>query len=102
LVRYEPRQGKGFVVQRMFEEVEADVYVMVDGDDTYDANDVRRLIAPIVTGDAEMVVGSRLAKESNSQFRLANRWGNDLFLKVINRFFGVRLSDILSGYRVFT
>lgn len=102
LIGFEPRQGKGYVVQKMFKEVEADIYVMVDGDGTYPPLDVHRLIAPILRGQADMVVGSRLARESASEFKLLNRWGNHLFLLAINAIFSVQLTDILSGYRAFT
>jgi glycosyltransferase involved in cell wall biosynthesis len=100
-VVYERRQGKGFVVQSMFCQVEADVYVMVDGDGTYPAGEVHKLIQPILLGDAEMVVGSRLMQTSDSEFRLLNRLGNRFFLEVINFVFKVKLSDVLSGYRAF-
>jgi glycosyltransferase involved in cell wall biosynthesis len=102
LIGYERRQGKGFVVQSMFSQVEADVYVMVDGDATYPPGDVHKLIQPILDGDADMVVGSRLMKTSESEFRLLNRVGNSFFFKVINLTFKVRLSDVLSGYRAFS
>jgi glycosyltransferase involved in cell wall biosynthesis len=102
LIGYERRQGKGFVVQSMFSQVDADVYVMVDGDATYPPGDVHKLIQPILDGDADMVVGSRLMKTSESEFRLLNRVGNSFFFKVINLTFKVRLSDVLSGYRAFS
>jgi glycosyltransferase involved in cell wall biosynthesis len=101
LVGYERRQGKGFVVQSMFCQVEADVYVMVDGDGTYPVGEVHKLIRPILLGEAEMVVGSRLMQTSRSEFRLLNRLGNGFFLEVINFVFKVKLSDVLSGYRAF-
>src|SRR5438046_316806 len=72
----EPRQGKGFVVQSMFRRVDADVYVMVDGDGTYPAAEVGRLIKPILSGEADMVVGSRLFSGTSSQFSPINRWAN--------------------------
>ncbi|HEY8225425.1 MAG TPA: glycosyltransferase [Pyrinomonadaceae bacterium] len=97
----EPRQGKGFVVQTMFRRVEADVYIMVDGDATYPAQAVHRLIGPILSDEADMVVGSRLQSETRSEFRQLNRWGNKLALAILNSIFGVRLTDILSGYRAF-
>jgi glycosyltransferase involved in cell wall biosynthesis len=97
----EKRQGKGYVVQSMFHQLDADVYVMVDGDGTYPPGSVHNLIAPIINGEADMVVGSRLHQQSESRFRWLNRFGNQLFLSVLNRLFKVRLTDILSGYRVF-
>jgi glycosyltransferase involved in cell wall biosynthesis len=100
-IAYERRQGKGFVVQSMFCQVEADVYVIVDGDGTYPPGEVHKLIQPILLGEAEMVVGSRLMEASDSEFRLLNKLGNGFFLKVINFVFKVKLSDVLSGYRAF-
>lgn len=101
-IAFERRQGKGFVVQSMFSRVEADVYVMVDGDDTYPASEVHKLIEPIVSGEAEMVVGSRLMLGVDSEFRFLNRFGNGFFLGLINSIFRVKLSDVLSGYRAFS
>jgi glycosyltransferase involved in cell wall biosynthesis len=98
----ERRQGKGYVVQRMFEQVDADVYVMVDGDATYAPGEVHRLIAPILAGEADMVVGSRMHQASSSEFKRLNRFGNRLFLWIINFVFKTRLTDILSGYRAFS
>jgi glycosyltransferase involved in cell wall biosynthesis len=97
----EPRQGKGFVVQSMFRRIDADVYVMVDGDGTYPAAEVRRLIDPILKDEADMVVGSRLQADTASEFRSINRWANRLVLTILNSMFRVRLTDILSGYRAF-
>lgn len=100
-VAHERRQGKGYVVQAMFRDVEADIYVMVDGDNTYPANEVQKLIAPVMAGEADMTVGSRLAAQSQSEFKALNRLGNRFFLNTINFIFKVKLSDILSGYRAF-
>ena len=97
----ERRQGKGYVVQSMFHHLDAEVYVIVDGDGTYPADAVHALIEPILKGEADMVVGSRLHRESQSRFRLLNRAGNRLFLAILNRLFRVELTDILSGYRAF-
>jgi glycosyltransferase involved in cell wall biosynthesis len=97
----EPRQGKGYVVQSMFRLVDADLYVMVDGDDTYPAAAVHRLLAPVAAGEADMAVGSRLHAESRSEFKQLNRAANRLVRAILNFIFRVRLSDILSGYRVF-
>jgi glycosyltransferase involved in cell wall biosynthesis len=101
IVMYEPRQGKGFVVQSMFRRVDADLYVMVDGDATYPAEAVHQLIAPVLAGEADMVVGSRLHPGLQSEFRQLNRWGNRLVLTLLNSIFKVKLTDILSGYRAF-
>ena len=98
----EPRLGKGNVVQSMFRQVDADVYVMVDGDDTYPADAVHRLIAPIRNGEADMVIGSRLQNASKSEFRAINRLGNRMYLFFLRRMFSIRISDLLSGYRAFS
>lgn len=102
IVMYEPRAGKGYVVQSMFQRVDADVYVMVDGDGTYPASAVHDLIAPVVRGEADMVVGSRLHEGARSEFRALNRWGNRFFLWIVRMVFGVRVTDMLSGYRAFS
>jgi glycosyltransferase involved in cell wall biosynthesis len=95
----EKRRGKGYVVQAMFQRVVSDIYVMVDGDDTYPAERVRALIEPIVKDEADMVIGSRMASTSSSEFHRLNRIGNTFFLKLINLIFHAHLTDILSGYR---
>ena len=100
-VLHEPRRGKGFVVQSIFRHIDADVYVMVDGDATYPPAAVHALIAPIAAREADMVVGSRLHAHSHSEFRQMNRWANRLVLAILKLVFGVRLTDILSGYRAF-
>ena len=97
-----PRRGKGNVVQSMFREVDADVYVMVDGDATYPAERIHDLIRPIVNGSADMVIGSRLLRGSNSDFRMLNRLGNVFYASLLRRLFGVRITDLLSGYRAFS
>ena len=101
IVLSERRQGKGYVVQAMFRRVDADFYVMVDGDGTYPPEAVHRLLAPVVSGDADMVIGSRLHVDSQSQFKQLNRLGNRLVRALLNFIFRVQLTDILSGYRVF-
>ena len=100
-VGFEYRQGKGFVVQRMFREIDADVYIMVDGDSTYPPEQVGKLIAPVVAQEADMVVGSRFASASDSDVKKLNLFGNKMFLWTINYIFKVNLTDILSGYRAF-
>ena len=101
IVRSETRQGKGNVVRSMFGEIEADIYVMVDGDGTYPSDRVRDLIAPILSDTADMVCGSRLHQKSDSNFKRLNYWGNKFFLYVLNSLFHVHITDILSGYRAF-
>jgi hypothetical protein len=85
----------------MFEDVEADVYVLVDGDDTYPAADVHQLIRPIVEDRADMVVGTRLTDYTDRSFRPFHVFGNALVVKLVNAIFGGRLTDIMSGYRAF-
>ena len=100
-VLYEKRQGKGYVVQSMFRYVDADVYLMVDGDGTYPADDVHKLIQPILWDEADMVVGSRLHADSESAFKSLNRLGNRIFLSLLHATFKVAITDMLSGYRAF-
>lgn len=101
LVRKERRQGKGYVLQSMFREVEADIYIMVDGDGTYSPLEVQKLLEPVRSGDADMVIGSRLHERSRSKFRHSNRFGNIVFRMLLNSLFGAQLGDLLSGYRAF-
>ncbi len=100
-VFHERRQGKGYVTQAMFRQVDADIYVIVDGDGTYPADSIHRLLAPVLSNAADMVVGSRLHADSQSEFKQLNALGNRLVLRVLNGIFRVKLTDILSGYRVF-
>jgi glycosyltransferase involved in cell wall biosynthesis len=102
IVRREERRGKGYVVQAMFRQVEADVYLMVDGDGTYQASAAQRLVEPILRGQAEMVIGARWMKGSRSKTRVINLLGNRLFRTMVNVLFGARLNDVLSGYRAFS
>jgi glycosyltransferase involved in cell wall biosynthesis len=99
IVFSEPRRGKGFVVQSMFRRVQAEIYVMVDGDGTYPAHAVHQLLAPVFADEADMVIGSRLHTGTVSEFNPVNRWANRLALSVLNAMFRVSLTDILSGYR---
>lgn len=101
LIFHERRQGKGYVVQSMFRKVNADVYVMVDGDGTYPAPDVHRLIEPILNDEADVVIGSRLHRQADSQFKPANRFGNKMFLHIVNYTLNAKITDMLSGYRAF-
>ena len=97
----EHRQGKGFVVQSMFCDVVADVYVMVDGDDTYPATSVRQLIAPVLAGEADMVVGNRLVEFDEGSYRGLHVFGNHLVVNSINFIFKAKMNDVMSGYRAF-
>ena len=101
-VVHEPRRGKGHVLQAMFRTVEADVYVLVDGDGTYPAAAVGSLLEPILRGRADMVVGSRLHPAATSEFDVLNRWGNRFFVLLSKLFLGISVTDLLSGYRAFT
>ncbi|MCO4748204.1 MAG: glycosyltransferase [Proteobacteria bacterium] len=97
------RQGKGHVVQHMFRVIDADIYVMADGDDTYPAADAPRLIQELAVHHADMLVGSRLQDhEGNDSFRPLHVLGNGMFVSLVNLLFRVKLRDILSGYRVFS
>lgn len=98
----ERRQGKGYVIQSMFRNISADIYVMVDGDGTYPAAAVHSLIGPVRDGAADMVIGSRLHGGAESDFKKLNRFGNRMYLRVLRLLFGVRLTDLLSGYRSFS
>lgn len=103
IVRHEYKQGKGNVVRSMFRDIDADIYVMVDGDDTYPAEFVHELIKPIRDGQADMVIGDRL---SNGTYQEENKrkfheFGNNLVKKGINMLFDTKLKDIMTGYRVF-
>ncbi len=103
-LKNEYNQGKGNVIRRMFREIEADVYVMVDADDTYPAKAVNNLIKPIIDGKADMVVGDRLSNgtyKSNNKRRFHN-FGNILVRRTINKIFYTHLNDIMSGYRAFS
>ena len=102
VVRREKRQGKGWVVARMFEQVDADILIMVDGDDTYDATAVHRLLEPILRGDADMTVASRLHVYADKSFRPLHLAGNRLVTKIINWIFHTEIPDVFSGYRAFT
>jgi glycosyltransferase involved in cell wall biosynthesis len=93
-------QGKGNVVRRMFADVEADIYVMADADGTYDASRAREIIAPIVNGAADTVIGVRAGKKT--AFPPAHIFGNKLFNVIVKRLFGQGLEDIFSGYRAFS
>ena len=101
-VLYETRRGKGFAMRMAFRKIDADIYIMVDGDDTYPAEQVGALLQPVLDGKADMTIGSRLMGGTSSEFRRLNRLGNWLYPAVIRFLLRVRLTDILSGYRVLT
>jgi glycosyltransferase involved in cell wall biosynthesis len=101
IVRSERRQGKGHVVRRMFADVDADVYVLVDGDATYDAPSAPRMIDALVDGHLDMVVGFRV-DQSVAAYRPGHRTGNWMLTSFLSAVFGQAFKDILSGYRVFS
>ena len=103
IVKHEYKQGKGNVVRSMFSDIDADLYIMVDGDDTYPAESVHTLIEPVRRGEADMCIGDRL---SNGTYQKENKrpfheFGNNIVRGSINFLFGSKLKDIMTGYRVF-
>jgi glycosyltransferase involved in cell wall biosynthesis len=101
VVRRETHQGKGYVVRRMFADVDADIYVLVDGDATYDAPSARTMIARLTEERLDMVVGVRVDREE-AAYRRGHRTGNRLLSGFVTHIFGQSFSDMLSGYRVFS
>ncbi|MCC7047643.1 MAG: glycosyltransferase [Alphaproteobacteria bacterium] len=101
IVRTETLQGKGNVVRRMFADIEADAYVMVDGDNTYHAPSAPMLIAKLLDERLDMVVGARVDTEQ-AAYRPGHRFGNKMLTGFVAQLFGERFKDILSGYRVFS
>lgn len=101
VVRQEPLQGKGNVVRRMFADIDADVYVMVDGDDTYHAASAPDLVRKLVDEKLDMVNGARVT-QIEAAYRPGHRFGNVLLTSLVTMVFGRRTNDMLSGYRVFS
>jgi glycosyltransferase involved in cell wall biosynthesis len=99
IVRREPLRGKGNVVRRMFADIEADIYVLVDGDDTYDAASAPALIQRLIDHSLDMVNGAREEK-SEAAYRRGHRFGNRMLTGMVAYFFGERMGDMLSGYRI--
>lgn len=100
VVRREPLQGKGNVVRRMFADIEADVYVMVDGDDTYHAPSAPALVSKLLDEKLDMVNGARVTDWET--YRAGHRFGNIMLTTLVTMVFGKRTDDLLSGYRVFS
>ncbi|GJE28427.1 glycosyltransferase family 2 protein [Methylobacterium organophilum] len=98
IVRHERRQGKGNVVRRMFADIDADIYVLADADETYDATAAGRLIDALIAQQIDMVVGIRMGEEG--AFPRGHRFGNVMFNRIVEGLFGRGFTDILSGYRV--
>lgn len=103
IVKYEYRQGKGNVIRSMFREIEADCYLMIDGDDTYPATHAREMCYLVLEGKADMVIGDRLSstyfKENKRPF---HNFGNRIVRFLINRLFNNKVKDIMTGYRAFS
>src|SRR5579859_1111690 len=102
IVRTETLQGKGNVVRRMFRDIEADLYVMVDGDDTYDPQKAIEMIALAVSGPCDMVNGVRVSEKGEPAYRAGHQLGNALLTGMVKFLFGDRIEDMLSGYKVFS
>ena len=103
VVRAEPLQGKGNVVRRMFAEIESEIYVLVDGDGTYEANAAERMVDQLQQQRLDMVVGTRReAEPGRVVYRSGHAWGNRAFNRVFAACFGSTFTDIFSGYRVFS
>lgn len=101
IVRHEKRQGKGFVVRRMFADIDADIYLMCDADGTYDADAAPELIKQLIDDGLDMMVGTR-TDVSGTAYRPAHRFGNWMLTALVRTMFGGGFSDMLSGYRVFS
>ncbi|MBX6744318.1 MAG: glycosyltransferase [Acetobacteraceae bacterium] len=101
IVRTEALQGKGHVVRRMFADIEADVYLLVDGDDTYDAASAPELVRLLLEQRLDMVTGVRVT-DAAAAYRPGHRFGNALLTGMVRQIFGNRITDMLSGYRAFS
>ena len=101
IVRHEPWQGKGNVVRRMFSDIEADIYLLVDGDGTYHAPSAPTLITALLDQQLDMVVGARV-EQGQGAYRPGHRFGNAMLTGLVSKIFGRTIRDMLSGYRVFT
>ena len=102
VVRYERRQGKGNVIRTMFREIDAECYLMIDGDDTYPAEDARAMADGVLRDGYDMVIGDRLSSTYFTENkRPFHNSGNVLVRKLVNRFFGGHVTDIMTGYRAF-
>ena len=103
IVRYEYKQGKGNVIRSMFKDIDADCYLMIDGDDTYPCENAREMCDYILSGKADMVIGDRLSstyfKENKRAF---HNFGNVLVRGLINKLFKSKIKDIMTGYRAFS
>ncbi|MFH1249061.1 MAG: glycosyltransferase family 2 protein [archaeon] len=100
IVQQFKRRGKGSVMKAMFEEINADYYILVDGDDTYPADRIKDLLAPVVNDDADMTIGTRLENFQKEENRLLHNFGNKVIRASVNFCFNSKIKDMLSGYRV--
>ncbi len=100
IVRTEPSKGKGNVIRRMFADIESDIYIMVDGDDTYEASKSQKMVTQLVQKDLDMIVGIRKAIEVKKSYRRGHVFGNWLLTQTVAFLFGKGFNDMLSGYRV--
>jgi len=101
VVRRESRRGKGFVIQRMFADIDADVYVLVDGDDTYDAGSAAAMIERVCAEQLDLVNAARVTSPHSAN-RPGHRFGNQFFSWLVSSIFGGRITDMMSGYKVFS
>jgi len=99
IVRRELLQGKGHVVRRMFADIEANIFILVDGDDTYDASAAPMLVAHLLDNSLDMVTAKRVA-ESSGAYRFGHVFGNRMLTTLVAKSFGQRVTDLLSGYRI--
>ncbi len=100
IVRKEPNKGKGSVVSRMFADVEADVYIMVDGDNTYEASKCPEMVNQLIDENLDMVVATRITDNSSGEYRRGHVFGNWMLTRSVSLIFGHGFTDMLSGYRV--
>lgn len=105
VVRRETQQGKGHVIRRGFADIDADIYVLVDGDDTYDAVAAPEMVTRLIEQNLDMVTGRRISEgeaAAQAAYRRGHRFGNQALTGLVRAVFGARVSDMLSGYRVFS
>lgn len=102
VVRKEPRQGKGNVIRRMFADIDADIYIMADGDATYDAESAGDLVRALMDQNLDMVVGVREPIDAAAAYRPGHQFGNRILTNTVGMLFGRTFTDMLSGYRVFS
>jgi len=100
LVFQEPNKGKGNVVRRMFADIESDVYVIVDGDDTYDASKCQEMVEYLIENNIDMVVANRKTNNSEGEYRWGHVFGNQMLTRSVSFIFGRGFTDMLSGYRI--